>query len=163
MSEDVIAVWLIFGFIPAVIGCIYWVRHMRRDDIRRTVLPWLRQGSELPLNSRGAPDGKTLIELEKLRLQDRDKARAMYERLSLEKLEMLKAALHGGYKEEDLAKLDARLERIIGSDKLQSLLEVATESSPAAAPQKELPSVDISVSTSANGSASGAAQKPAAN
>jgi hypothetical protein len=54
---------------------------------------------------------------------ERDKLRAMYERLALEKLDVIKTAVAMGYKQAELADLDARLEQAIGSDAMRTLLE----------------------------------------
>ncbi len=134
MNEDVVAVWLIFGLMP-IIGLIaMFVRRMRREDMDRFATR-LRGGVQVP-GGQPLPDGKTMIELEKLRLADRDKARQLFERLSLEKLELLKVSIQSGYKEEELARLDERLERIIGSERLQRLLD---DSTAAAGPQTPVP------------------------
>lgn len=50
------------------------------------------------------------------------KALETYERLAKEKLEVIKTALAMGYKDDDLAALDARLERLVGRDKLAEIL-----------------------------------------
>ena len=51
-----------------------------------------------------------------------DKALQTYERLAREKLEVIKTALAMGYSDADIAKLDARLEKLIGQDKLEAVL-----------------------------------------
>jgi hypothetical protein len=53
----------------------------------------------------------------------RAEALKVYERLAKEKLDVIKTAVAMGYKENELAALDARLEQLIGTDKLKSLLE----------------------------------------
>jgi hypothetical protein len=58
----------------------------------------------------------------RLKQAERREARQMYERLAREKLDILKTAITMGYKHDDLADLDARLERLVGADKLQKLL-----------------------------------------
>jgi hypothetical protein len=50
------------------------------------------------------------------------KALETYERLAKEKLEVIKTALAMGYSDMEIAKLDARLENLIGKDKLEQLL-----------------------------------------
>lgn len=50
------------------------------------------------------------------------KALETYERLAKDKLEVIKTALAMGYKDDDLAALDARLERLVGADKLTEIL-----------------------------------------
>jgi hypothetical protein len=52
---------------------------------------------------------------------DRQKALEVYQKLAHEKLEVIKTALAMGYSQEDLARLDARLERLIGKEQLQQL------------------------------------------
>ncbi|MDQ3023957.1 MAG: hypothetical protein M3R04_06195 [bacterium] len=42
----------------------------------------------------------------------------------LEKLDVLRAAVTMGYTKDDLKDLDARLERLVGSDNLKSILDV---------------------------------------
>ena len=61
---------------------------------------------------------------------DRQKALQVYENLAKEKLEVIKTALAMGYSQEDLSRLDARLESLIGKDQLQQLArgEVPTPS-----------------------------------
>jgi hypothetical protein len=51
-----------------------------------------------------------------------DKALATYERLAREKLEVIKTALAMGYSDVEIEKLDARLEKLIGKDKLEGIL-----------------------------------------
>jgi hypothetical protein len=51
------------------------------------------------------------------------KALETYERLANEKLEVIKTALAMGYSDAEIAKLDARLENLIGKDKLQQILQ----------------------------------------
>jgi hypothetical protein len=50
------------------------------------------------------------------------KALETYERLAKDKLEVIKTALAMGYKDDELAALDARLERLVGADKLSEIL-----------------------------------------
>jgi hypothetical protein len=54
--------------------------------------------------------------------RERREARQLYERLSLEKLDVIKTAVAMGTSKADLADLDDRLERLIGSDKMKQLL-----------------------------------------
>jgi hypothetical protein len=60
---------------------------------------------------------------QRLRLAERREARQMYERLALEKLEVLKAGITMGYSQQELRELDSRLERLIGEDKLKKMLD----------------------------------------
>jgi hypothetical protein len=50
------------------------------------------------------------------------KALETYERLAKDKMDVIKTALAMGYHEDDLARLDARLEKLIGKDKLQDIV-----------------------------------------
>lgn len=54
---------------------------------------------------------------------ERVEARKTYERIAVEKLEVIKTALTMGLPHDQLVELDARLEKLIGSDKLKGLLE----------------------------------------
>ena len=54
----------------------------------------------------------------------RSEALKTYERLAREKLDVIKTAVAMGYSENELAALDARLEKLIGEDKLKSLLNM---------------------------------------
>jgi hypothetical protein len=63
------------------------------------------------------------IEAEKLRAKERTEARALYERLVKEKLEVIKTAITMGYGRDDLKDLDARLEELIGKDKIDKLVD----------------------------------------
>jgi hypothetical protein len=62
------------------------------------------------------------VELERLRAAERADVRALYERLAREKLDVIKTAITMNYSRQDIAELDARLERLIGAEKLQALL-----------------------------------------
>ena len=50
------------------------------------------------------------------------KALDAYKELAREKLEVIKTALAMGYKDDEIEKLDARLENLIGRDKLEQIL-----------------------------------------
>ena len=50
------------------------------------------------------------------------KALETYERLAKEKMDVMKTALAMGYHDEDLARLDARLESLIGREKLEQIV-----------------------------------------
>jgi hypothetical protein len=62
----------------------------------------------------------------RIKAGERERLRRMYERLAMEKLDVIKTALTMGYKQDDLSELDARLEAVIGSDAMQRLLEGKT-------------------------------------
>ena len=66
------------------------------------------------------------VELAKLKLAEQRERRALYEKLALEKLDVMRTAMTMGYKEEELTRLDERLEKLIGSDKLQQLVDAGT-------------------------------------
>ena len=55
--------------------------------------------------------------------RERAVARQMYERLALEKLDVIKTAVAMGYEQDALDELDKRLEHLIGTDALQRLLD----------------------------------------
>jgi hypothetical protein len=57
--------------------------------------------------------------------RERREARQLYERLTLEKLDVIKTAVSMGMDKTDLAELDLRLKKLIGADQLQSLLQDA--------------------------------------
>jgi len=63
------------------------------------------------------------IELYKLKKSERDIARQTYERLVKEKLDVIRTALSMGMEQDALSELDSRLERLIGQDKLERLLD----------------------------------------
>ena len=50
------------------------------------------------------------------------------ERITLEKLEILRSAIEMGYKEEDLGKLDARLMTLIGRERFSGIEHLEQES-----------------------------------
>lgn len=60
---------------------------------------------------------------DRARQAERREARQAYERLMLEKLDILKTGIAMGYSQADLRELDARLEKLIGQDKLKNLLD----------------------------------------
>lgn len=57
-----------------------------------------------------------------LKQRSESEARRMYERLAREKLDILRSAVAMGFKGEDLADLDERLERLVGPEKLAAVL-----------------------------------------
>lgn len=58
----------------------------------------------------------------RMRQAERREARKLYERVVMEKLDVMKTAVAMGFQQDDLQDLDARLERLVGTDKLQGLL-----------------------------------------
>ena len=79
--------------------------------------------------SRGTGDGPEIVELERERIKARDRAeaRAMVERLAEKRLEVIKDAITMGYGDAQLDRLDARLEKLVGPEKLQELLNETGE------------------------------------
>jgi hypothetical protein len=71
------------------------------------------------------------------RKRERDAARKMYERLMLEKLDVIKTAVAMDYHGDELAALDRQLEQLIGQEQMQQLLDKKT-------PGVALPSQDLS-------------------
>ena len=72
---------------------------------------------------------------------ERAEARKMYERLALEKLDVIKTAVAMGYKQDELGELYQRLEQLIGTEQLQALLSdeaPAVPTAPAGLQQAEL-------------------------
>jgi len=68
------------------------------------------------------PQSKLNLEQQRLQVQERTEARALYERLVREKLEVIKDAVAMGYAEADLHRLDKRLAELIGEQQLKQLL-----------------------------------------
>src|SRR4051812_30047784 len=60
---------------------------------------------------------------QRMRAAERREARQTYERIAREKLEVVKAGITMGYSQQELRELDERLERLIGEDKLKTLLD----------------------------------------
>jgi hypothetical protein len=80
----------------------------------------------------------------RIKAGERDRLRQMYERLALEKLDVIKTALTMGYKQDDLAELDSRLEAVIGSDAMARLLD-GKNLAPGAAGKGAFPGLSIGV------------------
>ena len=57
-----------------------------------------------------------------LKNRDRERQRALVRDITAEKLDVIKTAITMGYREEDLSALDERLERLVGSEQIESLL-----------------------------------------
>ena len=65
---------------------------------------------------------RTRPDKEAIKANERQRNRELYEKLVREKLEVLKTAIALGYDDVQLAKLDTRLEELIGKDELKRLL-----------------------------------------
>jgi hypothetical protein len=76
---------------------------------------------------------------ERQRRRERAAARRMYERVIHHKLEVIETALAMGYAQDDVRRLDSRLESLIGTDMLRTLLDSKTPGIPVTG---ELPSDD---------------------
>jgi hypothetical protein len=63
--------------------------------------------------------------------REREKARALYEKLMLEKLDVIKTAFAMGMQDNEIAQLDRRLEQLIGADSMRSLLDTNNPQPPA--------------------------------
>jgi hypothetical protein len=59
----------------------------------------------------------------RIREEGRDKVRKMYERITLEKLGIVREAIAMGYKDEELKSLDNRLTALIGQDEMKRLMD----------------------------------------
>jgi hypothetical protein len=67
---------------------------------------------------------------EKARRREREQARRMYERVMHHKLEVIETALAMGFGHDEVRALDARLERLIGADRMAALLDARTPGIP---------------------------------
>ena len=105
------AVLTILALIPvaALVGIASFaiIRKVMRAEIKKSPL--------------AAPNSAAAVA--RIAAQDRADARALYERITRDKLDVIKTALAMGYKQQDIKELDARLEELIGSDKLHALLD----------------------------------------
>ena len=83
--------------------------------VRTTMRAVLKQSPPLAQDS--------AAEIERIKAKDRADARALYERITNNKLDVIKTALAMGYERQEIKELDARLEELIGSEKLHALLK----------------------------------------
>lgn len=99
--------------VAAGVGILFFtaIRHAMKD---------LQQST---LKRSAPPVGDSATEIERIRAQDRADARALYERITRDKLDVIKTAVAMGADQQQLRQLDQRLEELIGSDKLHALLE----------------------------------------
>ncbi|MBN2083460.1 hypothetical protein JW859_14790 [bacterium] len=58
----------------------------------------------------------------RMKQAERKEARQLYERIVMEKLDVMKTALAMGMNNDELAELDRRLERLVGASYIKSLL-----------------------------------------
>ncbi|GEM_PF-2217288 len=110
--EDTLQLLMTIGLllpVAAGVGFLFFagIRHMMKGVVKQT--PPVAQDSA--------------TEIERIRAQDRAEARALYERITRDKLDVIKTAVAMGADQQELKQLDARLEELVGSDKLHALLE----------------------------------------
>jgi len=58
----------------------------------------------------------------RLKQAERKEARQLYERITMEKLDVMKTALAMGMNKDELADLDRRLEKLVGANQMKTLL-----------------------------------------
>lgn len=74
---------------------------------------------------------------------ERKQARELYERIVMEKLDVIKTAVAMGNTKSEIDELDARLERLVGADRLASLLEEKAPKAPVADLKADLMDGDL--------------------
>jgi len=80
----------------------------------------------------------------RMKQAERREARKLYERIMMEKLDVMKTAVAMGFEQNDLKDLDDRLERLVGTDKLQGLLAgKEAPVAPSVQPESELNDTDM--------------------
>lgn len=79
----------------------------------------------IPLTALAIPIVAILVNPMKALIKRRERAesRKLYERIVMEKLDVMKTAIAMGFSQEDLNDLDSRLEKLVGSARLRSLLD----------------------------------------
>ena len=70
------------------------------------------------------------LPIEAFKRSERREVRKLYMELLREKLDIIKTALSLGYSDQDVAKLDQRLERLIGSEKTLEKLKTGKQVKP---------------------------------
>jgi hypothetical protein len=80
---------------------------------------------------------------ERMKQAERKEARQLFERIVMEKLDVIKTAVAMGHKEDELNDLDMRLERLIGADKLAGLLDMDIPKVAALDPRSDLRDTDL--------------------
>lgn len=115
----IMAVILCAAFVPLAMtfGPLLLKGQARRDALR---LIGGQSGTHKALDK--TLDADTVLELEKLRLADRREERQLFERLAIEKLDVIKTAVAMGYSEQQLHELDARLKEHIGDAGMAELV-----------------------------------------
>lgn len=99
----------------------------------------------IPLFALAIPIVAILVRPMTLRMQmsERERARKLYERVMMEKLDVIKTAVAMGHGKQELVELDERLERLVGADKLADLLSESTPVMPQTASAGEFSSADL--------------------
>jgi|GEM_PF-1818199 len=82
-----------------------------------------RRYSAMSKRNEGRNESHALLEIEKMRQKERAEARKLYDKLATEKLDIIKTAVAMGHTHDELAELDARLEKLVGPEKLTQLLD----------------------------------------
>jgi hypothetical protein len=116
--------FLLLLTIPTAIVWFFTMPHyFRHLEKRRATAPRKRSRSWQVDKKSGIPYlADTQLELERIRAEERSKSREMFERLALEKLDIIKTSVALGGKESELRELDDRLERVIGGAEMRRLL-----------------------------------------
>jgi hypothetical protein len=80
----------------------------------------------------------------RMKQAERKEARKLYERIVMEKLDVMKTAVAMGFEQNDLKDLDQRLEQLVGADKLESLVSGKDAPAvPAIRPDSEMHDADL--------------------
>jgi hypothetical protein len=79
----------------------------------------------------------------RMKQAERKAARELFERIVMDKLDIIKTAVAMGYKEDELRDLDTRLEQLIGADKLAGLLDEDVPAVTTIRPDAEIRDADL--------------------
>lgn len=109
-------------------------------DLMRPDLIWVL----IPLSAIGLGGLAIVFDIFKdlLSRRDRIEARKMYERIAIEKLDVIKTAVAMGYEKDEVAELDSRLAQLIGQDQLNKLLGKKTPGVPMISQELDDPGTD---------------------
>jgi hypothetical protein len=78
----------------------------------------------------------------RMALDERREARKLYERIVMEKMDVIRTAIAMGHSQAELRELDRRLAALIGADEIKTLLDEKSPGVPLA--KNELRDVDLS-------------------
>jgi hypothetical protein len=100
------------------------------QELMRPELIWVL----IPLSAIGIGALAVIFEpiKDSIKKRERTETRQMYERLAMEKLDVIKTAVAMGYNRDDLADLDLRLEQAIGAEQMKTLRDGKAPSLPPA-------------------------------